>query len=105
MALLSPLTRVYHLAAAMLPGLLFCTGPRRRDWLWWSVALGLAFSMPLRQKNLLGETLWRALDDYGLLHFALVGLCVWLWRNGSWLAHQSAADDGGRSTAAAPPGR
>lgn len=81
MSLLAPLTRVYHLAAILLPGLLFCTGPRRRDVLWWLVALGLAFSMPLRQKKLIGETLWRTFDHYGLLHFALVGLCVWLLRN------------------------
>jgi alpha-1,2-mannosyltransferase len=75
----SPLTRVYHLAGALLAGALFCRGPHRRaDVLWWIVALALALAMPLRQKALLGETLWRALDVGGLLHFALVGMSLWL---------------------------
>lgn len=75
----SPLTRVYHLAGALLAGALFCRGPRwRGDVLWWVVALALALAMPLRQKALLGETLWRAFDVGGLLHFALVGMSLWL---------------------------
>jgi hypothetical protein len=80
-SLFAPLTRVYHLAAALLPCALFCRGPAgRRDLLWWATALALLLSMTLRQKKLLGETLWRAFDHGGLLHFALVGLLVWLWR-------------------------
>lgn len=75
----APLTRVYHLAGALLAGALFCRGPRsRRDGLWFAVALALALAMTLRQKALLGETLWRAFDVGGLLHFALVGMSVWL---------------------------
>jgi hypothetical protein len=105
MSLLAPLTRVYHLAAVMLPGLMFCTGPRRRDWLWWLTALALAFSMPLRQKNLVGTTLWRALDDYGTLHLALVGICVWLLRNVSSLAADAKEDVKSAPTAVAPPVR
>jgi len=78
-AFTSPLTRVYHLAGALLPGALFCRGPRgRRDVLWWAAAAALLLSMTLRQRNLLGETLWRALDLGGLLHFALVAVAVWL---------------------------
>lgn len=74
----APLVRVYHLAAAMLPFALFCRGPHgRRDWLWWLTALLVLFSMTLRQRNLLGETLWRAFDAGGLLHFALVAMLVW----------------------------
>ena len=80
MSLFSPLLRVYHLSAAMLAFALFCRGPRgRRDVLWSTTALGLLFAMTLRQRNLLGEALWRALDVGGLLHFALIGLLVWLW--------------------------
>jgi hypothetical protein len=75
----SPLTRVYHLAGALLPGALFCRGPHgRRDGLWWATAAALLLSMTLRQRNLLGETWWRALDLGGLLHFALVASAVWL---------------------------
>jgi hypothetical protein len=82
-ALFSPLTRVYHLAGALLPFALFCRGPgrpgrRRRDWLWWITAFALLFCLTLRQRRLLGETWWRALDAGGALHFALVGLLVWL---------------------------
>ncbi|HEX6811315.1 MAG TPA: glycosyltransferase family 87 protein [Planctomycetota bacterium] len=77
----APLVRVYHLAAAMLPFALFCRGPRgARDVLWWITALAVLFSLTLRQRKLLGETLWRNLDAGGLLHFALVGMLVWLLR-------------------------
>ena len=77
----APLVRVYHLAAALLPGALFCRGPRARgDLLWWLAALGILFALTLRQKKLLGETLWRALDAGGLLHFALVAMLCWLVR-------------------------
>lgn len=80
-SLFAPLTRVYHLAAALLPCALFCRGPAgRRDGLWWATALALLLAMTLRQKELLGETMWRALDHRGLLHIALVALLVWLWR-------------------------
>ncbi|MBX3462299.1 MAG: DUF2029 domain-containing protein [Planctomycetes bacterium] len=79
----APLVRVYHLAGAMLPFALFCRGPRRRgDVLWWLAAGGVLFALTLRQKKLLGETLWRSLDAGGLLHFALVALLVWLVREG-----------------------
>lgn len=75
----APLTRVYHLTAMLLPCALFCRGPDgRRDWLWWATATGLLLSLTLRQKWLLGTTLWRALDAGGLLHFALVALLLWL---------------------------
>lgn len=78
----APLVRVYHLAAAMLPFALFCRGPHgRRDWLWWLTALLVLFSMTLRQRKLLGETLWRAFDAGGLLHFALVAMLVWFVRD------------------------
>jgi hypothetical protein len=77
----SPLVRVYHLAATMLPFALFCRGPRcLRDVWWWSTAFAVLFAMTLRQKWLIGETLWRGLDGGGLLHFALVGMLVWLLR-------------------------
>jgi hypothetical protein len=77
----SPLVRVYHLAATMLPFALFCRGPRQgRDVWWWSTAFAVLFAMTLRQRSLIGETLWRCLDGGGLLHFALVGMLVWLLR-------------------------
>jgi hypothetical protein len=82
-ALFSPLTRVYHLAGALLPFALFCRGPgrpgnRRRDWLWWFTAFALLLCLTLRQRRLLGEAAWRALDAGGALHFALVALLAWL---------------------------
>ena len=81
-AFFAPLTRVYHLAGALLAFALFCRGPAgRRDWLWWLTALGLLLAMTLRQRLLLGEALWRALDLGGLLHFALVGLTAWSYRH------------------------
>lgn len=77
----APLVRVYHLAAALLPFALFCQGPRaRNDLLWWLAAAGVLFAMTLRQKDLLGEHLWRVLDAGGLLHFALVAMLCWLVR-------------------------
>jgi len=82
MSFFSPLLRVYHLAAALLPAALFCRGPRHRaDWLWWATATAILFSMTLRQKELLGETLWRTFDLGGVLHFALVAMLVWLVRD------------------------
>ncbi len=75
--LFAPLLRTYHLAAAMVPFVLFCRGPHRRDVLWWSTALVFLFTLTLRQKNLLGETAWRALDGGAMLHLALVLLVVW----------------------------
>lgn len=78
MVFFAPLVRVYHLAAAAVPFALFCRGPRqRRDALWWLCAIAILFATTLRQKKLLGETLWRTLDLGGLLHFALVALLVW----------------------------
>lgn len=78
----APLVRVYHLAGAMLPFALFCRGPRsRRDWLWWATAAACLFAMTLRQRKLLGDTLWRAFDAGGLLHAALVAMAVWLLRD------------------------
>jgi len=77
----APLVRVYHLAAAMLPFALFCRGPRRGpDFWWWASAFAVLFALTLRQRSLIGETLWRSLDGGGLLHFALVGMLVWLLR-------------------------
>ncbi|HEX5050815.1 MAG TPA: glycosyltransferase 87 family protein [Planctomycetota bacterium] len=81
MLFFTPLVRVLHLATAMLPFALFCRGPRdRRDGLWWAVATAMLFAMTLRQKNLIGATLWRTLDGGGLLHFALVAMLIWLVR-------------------------
>lgn len=78
MSLFSPLLRVYHLAAALPALALFCRGPaHRRDGLWHATAIALLLAMTLRQKRLLGESLWRWFDAGGLLHFALVGLIVW----------------------------
>lgn len=80
-AFFAPLVRVYHLAAAMLPFALFCRGPRRGpDFWWWATALSVLFALTLRNRRLLGDTLWRSLDGGGLLHFALVGMLVWLLR-------------------------
>ncbi len=77
----APLVRTYHLAAAMVPFALFCRGPRdRRDWLWWGAALATTLALTLRQKKLLGETLWRAFDGGALLHLAMVGCCLWSCR-------------------------
>ncbi len=81
MAFFAPLVRVYHLSATMLAFALFCRGPRdRRDGLWWCAAAAALFSMTLRQKNLLGETLWRAFDAGALLHLAMVLTLVWMLR-------------------------
>ncbi|MBL8752009.1 MAG: DUF2029 domain-containing protein [Planctomycetes bacterium] len=78
----APLLRVYHLAAALPPFLLFCTGPRdRRDGLWWLAAGVVLFAMTLRQKNLLGEAAWRALDGGAFLHLGMVLVAVWLLRS------------------------
>jgi alpha-1,2-mannosyltransferase len=78
----APLVRVYHLAAAVLPLAWFCRGPRaRHDWLWWCAALGALFALTLRQRKLLGESLWRTLEAGGLLHFTLVAMLVWLVRD------------------------
>jgi hypothetical protein len=82
MAFFSPLVRVYHLAAALVPAVLFCRGPREgRDWLWFASAAAVLFAMTLRQRNLLGDHLWRVLDLGGLLHFGLIGMLVWLVRH------------------------
>ncbi len=82
MSVFAPLLRTYHLAAAMVPFALFCRGPRgSRDVLWWSAALLLLFTLTARQKNLLGETLWRAFDGGAMLHAALVLLVLWLARD------------------------
>lgn len=79
MAFFSPITRAYHLAGALLPFALFCRGPdNRRDWLWWLAAIGALFALTLRQKNLLGETLWRYFDLCGLMHMAMIGMVVWM---------------------------
>ena len=82
LAFFAPLVRVYHLAAALVPFALFCRGPRSaRDVSWWCAALATLFAMTLRQKWLLGETLWRCLDIGGLLHFAMVAMLIWLVRD------------------------
>ena len=80
--LFAPLLRTYHLAAAMVPFALFCRGPRRgRDVWWWSAAALFLLTLTARQKNLLGEGLWRAFDGGAMLHVALVLLAAWLARD------------------------
>lgn len=74
--LFSPITRIYHLAGAWVAFLLFCRGPRPRAWLWAPIAITLLLAMTLRQRKLLGETLWRAFE-IGPLHLALVGMSLW----------------------------
>lgn len=86
LAFFAPLVRVYHLAAMLVPAVLFCRGPRqaangRRDWLWFGTALILLATMTLRQRKLIGESLWRWLDLGGALHFGLVGMLIWLIRS------------------------
>lgn len=82
MAFFSPLTRVYHLAATLLAFALFCRGPQgRRDGLWWTAAITALFAMTLRQRKLLGETLWRAFDTGALLHLSMVLTLLWLLRH------------------------
>ncbi|MBZ0153135.1 MAG: hypothetical protein K8J09_16550, partial [Planctomycetes bacterium] len=48
------------------------------------VAMAFSFFAPLaltlRQKKLLGETLWRGFDGGALLHLAMVGCCLWSCR-------------------------
>jgi alpha-1,2-mannosyltransferase len=74
----APLLRTYHLAAAMVPFALFCRGPRgRRDALWWTAAGLVLVALTARQRNVLGETLWRAFDGGAMLHLALVLLVAW----------------------------
>lgn len=79
----APLVRTYHLAVLALPFARFCRGPchRGRDPLWWLVTAGLLITLTLRQKNLLGEWLWRTLDAGAPLHLALIGLTVWCLRD------------------------
>jgi hypothetical protein len=80
-AFFSPLTRVYHLAGALLPFALFCRGPRRLwDPAWWTIAVCALISLSLRQRKWIGEDLWRAIEAYGVLHFTMVAMCVWLWQ-------------------------
>lgn len=101
LSLFAPLLRIYHLTAAVVPFALFCTGPRRsavtgrsRDVLWWTTAAILLLAMTLRQKKLLGEALWRALDGGAFLHLGLVLLIVWLARQ---------AEPSGPEVATSPP--
>ncbi|GAB4138550.1 MAG: hypothetical protein Fur0037_04320 [Planctomycetota bacterium] len=90
-AFFSPHANVYHLAGAALPFAMFCLGALgpapgvRRGLLWWTAAIGFACSLTLRQKKLVGETLWRGLSDYGVLHVSLVLLTLWLvsWIRGA----------------------
>jgi hypothetical protein len=78
----APLLRTYHLAAAMVPFVLFCRGPRGpRDALWWTAAALMLVTLTVRQRNLLGETLWRAFDGGAMLHLALVLLVAWSVRD------------------------
>jgi len=90
LSLFAPLLRLYHLPAASVAFALFSRGPTappartassQRDWLWWSTAAVLLLAMTLRQKKLLGETLWRTLDGGAFLHLGLVLSCVWLLRD------------------------
>ena len=84
MSFFAPLTRTYHLTAILLPCALFCRGPNsRRDWLWWLCAVGLLFTLTLRQRNLLGEAAWRFLDLSCALHVELLCMVAWLIR-ASW---------------------
>ena len=81
-AVFAPLLRTYHLAAAMVPFVLFCRGPRgRADVLWWTTAALVLATLTLRQRNLLGEPLWRVLDGGAMLHVALVLLVAWSVRD------------------------
>jgi hypothetical protein len=80
-AFFSPLTRVYHLAGALLPFALFCRGPRRLfDPIWWAIAFCSLISLSLRQRKWIGEDLWRAIETHGVLHFTMVAMCLWLWQ-------------------------
>jgi hypothetical protein len=80
--LFAPLLRTYHLAAAIVPFVLFCRGPRgKRDVLWLAAAAVFLFTLTLRQKKLLGETLWRTLDGGASLHLGLVLMILWLVRD------------------------
>ena len=92
--LFAPLLRTYHLAAAMVPFVAFCRGPRRRDVLWWVAAAVLLFTLTLRQKNLLGEAAWRALDGGAALHVGLVLVAA-------WSAREAGCQPGGTGAAAA----
>jgi hypothetical protein len=78
-AFFSPLTRAYHLAGALLPFAMFCRGPTsRRDVLWWSAAIAVAAAQTFRQRKLLGDTLWRLIDNLGVMHLGMVAITVWL---------------------------
>ena len=77
----APLTRTYHLAAALLPCAMSCRGPRgARDVLWMFGALCFLSTQTLRQKNLLGEAAWRFLDLACVHHLALLAVLAWLMR-------------------------
>ena len=80
MVLYSPLTRVHHLALAAVPLFAFCAegpGRGRARGLWFATAGLLLVAMPLRQKSLLGEALWRQLDEWPVGHLGLVGVLLW----------------------------
>lgn len=78
-ALLSPLSRTYHLVGILWPAWILCReGPRGRDPLWWTTAAAWALATTLRQKDLLGRELWWHLEHTGLPHLALVGLLAWV---------------------------
>ncbi len=81
MSLLSPLTRVYHLAAIAPAAALLCAiGPGSgRVARTFAIATWVAFAvaLPLRQRKLLGDELWWTLDNVGLIHFGLVAMLVW----------------------------
>ena len=77
----APLTRTYHLAAALLPCAMFCRGPRgARDALWMFGAVGFLSTQTLRQKSLMGEAAWRFLDLSCAHHLALLAVMAWLMR-------------------------
>ena len=88
-SLLSPQAKPYHFLHHAWSAWLFVVLWSRAGWPgwrwprgswvgWWVVAAMFALAMPLRQKSMLGVSLWRALDECGLLHLALVGQLVLL---------------------------
>jgi len=80
-AFFSPLTKTYHLSAALHACLIFVlTAPGRgnRRVLFVCTALAVAFSTVLRRRSILGTDLWAAINHSGLMHLGLVGLTIWL---------------------------
>jgi glycosyl transferase family 87 len=78
MALFSPHTKPYHFLLSIVPAFWFCAhGPRGLRALWYATALCWLVAFPLRQRALLGETLWRAIDELPVAHLGVVLLLCW----------------------------